>query len=252
MQMKEEFMKNGFFLITGTSKGIGEAVAQNLLEKGHTVLGISRSVPDKLTSKRFYHLVFDLNNTAQINQIMEKVDEIVDNRSYDFICLINNASVAEPLGSIEKCPATEIDAHVRIGLIAPMILTSMFIQKYSNIKIRKKVAFITSGSAFEALNDESIYCSTKAGLNMFAQCIGLEQNKREYGFEVISIRPGMVDTPMQLLARSKSSDEYAWAELGKQVYQEGKLQKPNVVAEKIITIIENKYEQGKCISVSEV
>jgi benzil reductase ((S)-benzoin forming) len=250
--MKEEIMKNGFFLITGTSKGIREAVAQNLLEKGHTVLGISRSISNKLTSIKYYHLTFDLNNTSLINQIMEKVNEIVDNRSYDFICLVNNASVAEPLGSIEKCPAPEIDAHVRIGLIAPMILTSMFIQKYSDIKIRKKVVFISSVSAFEALNDESIYCSTKAGLNMLAQCIGLEQNKREYGFEVISIRPGMVDAPMQLLARSKTSDEYAWAELGKQVYKEVKLQKPNVVAEKIVTIIENKYEQGKCISVGEV
>jgi hypothetical protein len=36
------------------------------------------------------------------------------------------------------------------------------------------------------------------------------------------------------------------------VYKEVKLQKPNVVAEKIVTIIENKYEQGKFISVGEV
>ena len=35
-------MENGFFLITGTSRGIGEALTQRILEDGNTVLGISR------------------------------------------------------------------------------------------------------------------------------------------------------------------------------------------------------------------
>lgn len=245
-------MKNGFFLITGTSKGIGEAVTQNLLEKGHTVLGISRSIADKLTSIKYYHLAFDLNNTSLINQIMEKVNEIVDHQSFDFICLVNNASALDPVGPIEKCPAIEIDSHIRIGLIAPMILTSMFIRRFSNDKIRKKVVFISSGSAFEAFPDDGIYSAAKAGLYMFSQCVGLEQKNKEYGFEVISIRPGMVDTPMQLAARSKTKDEYAMADFFRQAFKDGKLQKPDDVAEKIYTILGNKYDQGKCVSVSEV
>lgn len=96
-----------------------------------------------------------------------------------FVCLVNNASAVDPITSIEKCPPTEIESHVRIGLIAPMILTSLFIRKFSGDKIRKKVAFISSGLAFSAAPDASIYCSSKAGLNMFTQCIGLEQNSRE-------------------------------------------------------------------------
>lgn len=87
---------------------------------------------------------------------------------------------------------------------------------------------------------------------MFAQCVGLEQKDKEYGFEMICIGPGMVDTFMQQTARSKSSDEYTMADFFKQAYEDGKLQKPNNVAEKIYTILGNKYEQGKYVSVSEV
>jgi len=245
-------MESGFFLITGTSRGIGEALAQKILEKGNTVLGVSRNRSDALKSTRYYHLSFDLTDTSRMSQIMEKVNEIVDNRGFDFVCLVNNASAIEPIGSIEKCSVTEIESHVRIGLIAPMILTSMFIRRFADDKIRKKVVFISSGAAFTASPQDSIYCSSKAGINMFAQCVGLEQKDKEYGFEMICIGPRMVDTSMQQTARSKSSDEYTMADFFKQAYEDGKLQKPNNVAEKIYTILGNKYEQGKYVSVSEV
>jgi benzil reductase ((S)-benzoin forming) len=251
-EQKEHQVENGFFLITGTSRGIGEALAQKLLEKGNTVLGISRNRPDTLKSKNYTHVSFDLTETSRISQIMEKADEIVNRQSFDFVCLINNASTVEPLGSIEKCPPSEIESHIKIGLVAPMLLTSMFIKRFSNEKIRKKVVFISSGAAFIPFADESIYCSSKAGINMLAQCVGLEQKNKNYGFEVISIGPGMVDTSMQLAARSKTSDEFAMADFFKQAFVEGKLQEPSKVAEKIYTILRNKYEQGKYVSVGEV
>jgi len=245
-------MENGFFLITGTSKGIGEALAQKVLQEGNTVLGISRNQPDTLKSNNYHHLSQDLADTSQMNQIMDKMNWIVDEQSFDFICLVNNASATEPIGPIEKCPPAEIEAHVRIGLLAPMLLTSMFIKRFADEKIRKKVVFISSGAAFTPLADESIYCSSKAGINMLAQCIGLEQKEKEYGFEVHSIGPGMVDTPMQLAVRSKTKEEFALADFFKQAFDEGKLQQPATVAEKIYTILGNKYEQGKYISASDV
>ena len=93
-------MKNGFFLITGTSRGIGEALAQKLLEKGNTVLGVARGRSDVLKSTKYHHLSFDLADTSRISQIIEKVDEVIDNQRFDFLCLVNNASAIEPLGAI--------------------------------------------------------------------------------------------------------------------------------------------------------
>ena len=245
-------MENGFFLITGTSKGIGEALAQKTLEKGNSVLGVARGRSEALKFTKYHHLSFDLADTSRINRIMEKVDEVVDNQRFDFICLVNNASAAEPGGAIEKCPAEEVESHVKIGLIAPMILTSQFIRKFSDSKIKKKVAFISSGAAFTPFLGDSIYCSTKAGINMLAQCVGLEQKEKEYGFEVITIGPGMVDTYMQQVARSKTVEEYTSADFLRQAYEQGMLQKPEIVAEKIVTILDNKYDQGQYVKVSEI
>ncbi len=245
-------MENGFYLITGASRGIGEALAQKILENGNTVLGVSRNRSDKLKSANYSHLSFNLTETARISQIIDKVDEIVDNKKFDFICLVNNASAVEPIGSIERCSPTDIETHLTIGLIAPMLLTSMFIRRFSGEKIRKKIGFISSRAAFNAMPDQSSYCSSKSGLNMFAQCIGLEQKNKNDEFEIISIGPGMVDTFMQQTARSKTTEEYAIVDFFKQAFIEGKLQDPQKVAEKIYTILKNKYEQGKYVNVSEI
>lgn len=245
-------MGNGFFLITGTSMGIGEALARQILEKGNTVLGISRKRTDILKSPKYHHLSLDLTDSSRISQIIEKVDEIDDNQSFDFVCLVNNAYVVEPINPIEKCPVDEIESNIKIGLIAPMILTSLFIRKFSDYRIRKKAVYISSGLAFKAIPDGSMYCSSKAGINMFAQCVGLEQKSRVYGFEVNAIGPGMVDTSMQQTLRSKSSDEFAMAGFFKQAFEDGKLQSPDDVAAKILAILENNYEQGKYVRVSEV
>ena len=245
-------MSNGFYIITGASRGIGEALAQKILQEGNRVLGISRNRSDKLKSKNYFDLSFDLTDTSRINIIKDKINEIFSPENYDFVCLINNAAVVGPLGPIDKCPQTEIELHAKVNLIAPMLLTSMFIDRFSNEKMRKKVVFISSGAAFNPLPDQSIYCSSKAGINMFTQSIGLEQKNKEYGFEVNSIGPGMVDTPMQLAVRSKPSKEFAMADYFKKAFEEGKLQDPNEVAEKIYKILINKFEQGKYISVNEV
>lgn len=245
-------MDNGFFLITGTSRGVGEALARKALDQGNTVLGISRSRSDRLDSARYHHLAFDLSDTSRMNLIMERVGDLVDDQNFDFVCLVNNASALEPVGAIEHCPPHEIRAHVTIGLIAPMILSSLFIQKFASAKIRKKVAFISSGAATTALPHESIYCGSKAGMNMFAQCVGLEQKDREYGFEVIAISPGMVETYMQQSVRAKTSDQFVLSDFFRQAFEDGKLKEPAEAAEKIYSVLQNRYEQGKFIRISEI
>jgi len=205
-----------------------------------------------LKSSRYVHLTYDLADATHISKILEKVNEVVEQQSFEVVCLVNNASAVEPIQFIENCPPPEIEAHIHIGLISPMILTSRFIKRFYSEKVRKKVVFISSGAAFTPLPGASIYSSTKAGINMFTQCVGLEQEKRTDGFEVISIGPGMVDTEMQRVSRSKSGEEFAMADFFKQAFEDGKLADSDMVAAKIVTILENKYEQGKYVQVSEV
>ena len=87
---------------------------------------------------------------------------------------------------------------------------------------------------------------------MFAQCVGLEQKDKEYGFEINSIGPGMVNTTMQTALRSKTIEDFALADFFMHAFNDGKLQEPGKVAEKIYMMLGNKYEHGKYVSVSDV
>lgn len=245
-------MGNGFFIVTGSSRGIGEAVAKKLLDDGNIVLGISRKPSGSLTAGSYHHLPFDLTETSRLERIIEKAGEIVHDQRFDFVCLVNNASAVEPIGPIEKCALGDLEVHLQIGLVAPLLLTSLFIGRFTGEKMRKKVVYISSGAAFTPIPGNSVYSTAKAGIHMLAQCVGLEQKDQEGGVEVLSIGPGMVDTDMQEAIRLKTSDEFAMVDFFMQAYEEGRLQDPGDVAEKIYTIIENQYEQGKYVSISEV
>lgn len=245
-------MKNAFFLITGTSKGIGETLAQSLLKQGNTVLGVSRSQSAIHPSQNYHYLRFDLANTSALDQILDKANGIVEQASFDFLCLVNNASLAEPLKAIEACSYLEIDAHVRVGLIAPMVLTAGFIHHFGNLNVRKKIVFVSSGAGNHPILGASIYSSTKAGINLFTQAVGGEQQSRENGVEVIAFNPGMVDTPMQEKSRSKSTEEFASAGFFKQAKEEGRLQERSDVIDKILTVIENQYENGRNIYLGDL
>lgn len=243
---------NAFYLVTGTSRGIGEALAKCLLARGATVLGVSRTGSATLASSRYHDLAVDLAQIADLGKIVDRAIGIVREGNFDFLCLVNNASAVEPVGPIGNAAAADIDTHVRIGLTAPMVLSSAFVRGFAGTAARKKIAFMSSGAATTPLAHESVYCASKAGLQMFARCIGLEQHDIESGFEIISIGPGMVDTDMQLAVRSKSSDDFALADFFRQAHADGLLQDPDDVAQKISTILDERWEQGATVRVSDV
>jgi benzil reductase ((S)-benzoin forming) len=245
-------MDSALFLITGTSRGIGHALARKVAQEGHSVLGIARTAPDPPHPSIYHHLAVDLGHTSGVEAIIAKAEEIFDAGRYDFVCLVNSASAVEPVGPVERCGAEDIESHLTIGLLTPVLLTSRFMRRFAGKAIRRKIAFISSGAAFTPLPDESIYCTAKAGLQMFAQCIGLEQRNHADGFEIVSIGPGMVDTAMQLAVRSKSPDEFAMADIFKQAFADGRLQDPTTVAEKIYAILQRTSEPGQFVNANDV
>ncbi len=244
-------MKSGFFLITGTSRGIGKALAQSLLEEGHTVMGVSRSGAADLQSPKYEHLKCDLAEASATAQIITKAETLIDESTCEFLCLVNNAARLEPLKAIEECSPFELETHVQIGLIAPMALTSRFIQIFSHLSCRKKVAFISSGAAINPMLDASAYCSTKAGLSMFSRCVGGEQSDKESGFEVVSINPGMVETAMQELARSKTIEEFKMADFFREARETGKVRELEEVVGEIKTILMERQEPGAFVNCAD-
>lgn len=241
-------MNRSHYIITGTSRGIGEEVARRLLEKGYTVHGIARGVSSALTHYNNYnHIIFDLSHTLGIEMILNQIFERIDLNETEMICLINNAAMLEPLKPIDQCNAEEINKSLQISLVAPMVLTSCFMNQTKNYELRKKVINISSGSGTYPAPSMSVYCSAKAGINMFTQCVGAEQSKQGHPIEIIAIDPGMVDTELQAVARGKNNQQFELATFFTQAYETGQLKSLAAIGENIVNIIEQTHDVNGAI-----
>jgi benzil reductase ((S)-benzoin forming) len=245
-------VNKSFFIITGTSRGIGEQLAKVLLERGSYVTGIARGMSSILDQyEKYRHIQFDLSDTLNIEHVMNKALLQIDIMDMDMICLINNAAMLEPLKSIDQCTSGEINKNLQISLIAPMILTSCFITQTNSYQSRRKIMNISSGSGNYPAPHMSVYCTTKAGINMFTQCVGVEQSRRDYPVEIISVDPGMVDTELQVIAREKDDHEFPLAKTFKLVHQTGQLQTKESICDLLIHIIDKRFDSGKLVSYLE-
>lgn len=122
-------MGQRYFIITGTSKGIGKQLAELLLKMGDYVYGIARGMSGlEEAFERYKHIQFDLADIHSIDDLVSSILEQIPPQEVEFIGLINNAAMLEPLKPIDQCSAEEISLNLNISLAAPMILTSSFIQ----------------------------------------------------------------------------------------------------------------------------
>ncbi|MDQ0170685.1 SDR family NAD(P)-dependent oxidoreductase [Paenibacillus tundrae] len=228
-------MRTEHYIITGTSKGIGMQLADVLLERGAWVHGISRGTPEPLTAHSQYtHYAYDLSDHTGIDELMTRILAQIPAQETEIIGLINNAAMVEPLKPIDQCNAAEISQSLNISLVAPMILSSAFIRHSNAMNVRRKIVNVSSASGQYPAPAMGTYCTAKAGINMFTQCLEAEQGGAENPVDVLTFDPGMVDTELQAVARGKNEAEFALSTLFSQAYEAGQLQDARDVAERLL------------------
>ncbi|WP_028550109.1 (S)-benzoin forming benzil reductase [Paenibacillus sp. UNC451MF] len=239
-----------YFIITGTSRGIGQAMAEQLIAPGHCVLCISRSENRSLISRQgnLRYFPFDLGKCSELDGLMDEVFTCIDSSQAESIYLINNAAVVAPLASIEQCSAEEITYHMQVNLIAPMILTSMFIQRTEHIQADKRIMNISSASSKHLFPGMSCYSSAKAGLDTFTQAVSLEQQHTEGGVRIASVWPGMIETALQAEARTTSRSRFASADIFTKFKEKGMLTTPEYTAEQLVQLLlEEDFGHGSVV-----
>ena len=137
---------------------------------------------------------------------------------------------------------------MQVNLITPMILTAGFVRLTEGMTCRRKVINISSGTGTNPLSDMSVYCASKAGMNMFTRVVGLEQENAAHPVEIIAVNPGMVETDMQKLARAKDDNDFAMAPMFRQAQEAGRVHSTEVFARHFLAIIDRRYEQGQIVS----
>ena len=221
------------FFITGTSSGIGEAIAELLLENNNNmVIGIARS--RTIQHDRYQHHYIDLSQPWP--------DKIFKPNSFNAnkIVLINNAGSIGPLKPLSLYEKEEISENYFLNISAPSILCNQFISCFEKSKSVCIVLNISSGAGKHPIHSWSTYCASKAALDMLSQVLQLEYPK----FKIYSVSPGIVDTAMQ--EEIREADKKDFPEVARFIsYKEnGELASAEVVAQKYVNFLKNcsKYK----------
>lgn len=150
-------------LITGTSRGIGKAVAELFIKNGHTVYGIDKEKAS-INHQNYTHFNCDIRDSKNLPQI-ENVE-----------ILINNAG-------------TQNEDDIEVNLTALIDIT----EKYGVQQSIKSVLNIGSASAHTG-SEFPKYCASKGGVAAYTKNVA--KRIARYGATCNSLDPGGVITPL--------------------------------------------------------
>jgi benzil reductase ((S)-benzoin forming) len=237
-------------IITGGSNGIGKAIAEKYTLENYTVFSISRS---KTTNVSFYQITADLSNTSEaVNAIKTVFSELNLNR-ISSITLLNNAGSLGEVNTVGNLDSAKIQQTIQLNTTTPLVLSNEFIKLTKELHCKKQLINISSGAATSPYSGWSIYCTSKAALDMTTRAIATEQNEVKNGVKCVAIYPGVVDTNMQAAIRKTSEKEFKNVQRFKELKDNNELYSPEFVATKIYQIdIQNQLENGDIIDIRSV
>lgn len=190
-------------LVTGGSRGIGFAVAQELLAAGANVMITARTGVEEAVAAlggNSAGIVCDVADYAQA----EKAVAATVKRFGGLSLLINNAGVIDPIGSLAESDPAQWAQNIQINLngvyhMARAALPGMIAAGGGAI------VNVSSGAAHRPLDGWSAYCSGKAGVAMLTRALHLETNGQ--GIRTFGFAPGTVDTGMQVKIRASGINQ---------------------------------------------
>jgi NADP-dependent 3-hydroxy acid dehydrogenase YdfG len=175
-------------LVTGASSGIGRAIARQLLQAGHTVIGTSRDCT-KFTTKHqnFFSLELDL---AQSDQIPTKLKSL--EKEFSALDGVIFSAGYGQFGAIEQFSFAQIEQMMTVNFTSQAFITRALIPKLKR-KPYSNLIYIGSEAALQGSRKGSIYCASKFALRGFTQALRDECGSSSV--RVSLINPGMVKTP---------------------------------------------------------
>lgn len=210
-------------LITGASRGIGEAIANQLKVKGYEVYAPT-------------HQELDLEDKLSIDTFCKKYSDLT------FDVLINNAGINE-INKIEEITEEEMLAMININLLAPIRLIKGIIP---NMKKQQYGRIVNIGSIWGLVGKEgrTIYSATKHGIHGVTSNLAVEL--APYNILVNTVCPGFT---MTALTKKNNSEEQIY-EISKSI-PIGRMAEPEEQAKVVCFLAgeDNTYITGQQIAV---
>lgn len=236
-------MNRHLYAVTGASRGMGLAIARQLLSPQHMLLCLSRRTSDALAQAAQAAQAAceqweqDLAQPLEAAARLEAWLEAQPADAFSGASLINNAGVVPPPGALAEANTADLSNALRVGLEAPLLLTSAFLRATSSWAGPRRVLNISSGLGRRAMAGSAAYCAAKAGMDHYSRAVALEEAQRPNGARIVSLAPGVIDTDMQVLLRSADATRFPERERFVQLQAQGQLSSPAQAAAKVLAYL---------------
>jgi benzil reductase ((S)-benzoin forming) len=221
------------YIVTGHTKGLGHALVEQLGSgKDVELVALGRAPDGPIPGGT--QLNVDLGDSRAIDAVFDRLEERLRGRRYAKAVLINNAGVIAPVGMIDRVDAAGLERSLAVNFTAPILLMRRFLIATATSSKIRRVINISSGAGRRPIFGWGAYCAAKAGIDMVSRVAALEAQTAQTGVEVVSLAPGVIDTPMQDVVRSASPEDFVDVERFRQMKAAGELRAPADVAADIL------------------
>jgi len=234
--------RNRAVLVTGTSSGIGAALAEVLLQNGWAVFGLARRSVT-FDSPYYRHFKFDLADTGALGSFAdEQLGPVFSDPRWQSVGLVNNAAVLGSLRGLHEASPHALAEVMAVNAVAPIFFMG-FVARLVLPRVALRIANVSSGAATQGIPGLADYCASKAALRLAGMALAAEfETGRKTGgvrrdAAVLSYEPGIVDTNMQDVARATRPEEFPSHQVFQDFAQNGNLLRPAMVVGGIVDFL---------------
>ena len=186
-----------WILISGVSRGLGLSLAQNFLQNGWCVAGISTTENAELEKlkaryqERFYWQQTNIADTYAIEKVVDHMAHIF--KDTKLWAVINNAGTSID-GILATLPVVDIERVLQVNLLGSMSLARAGIRQMMRQKTAGRIINISSITGSRGYAGLTSYAASKAGMDGFTRALAREVGR--LGITVNSVAPGYMQTAL--------------------------------------------------------
>ena len=183
-------------VVTGVSSGLGESIAQRLLECGYRVYGTVRNAADldrfEATGDGAKGHLLDVRDADAVADFGSLVTSDLERLDCELTVLINNAGILAG-GGVSKTPVDTFVEAMDVNFLGPIRLIQAFAPLLRSAD-NAAIVNVSSLAASAVVSPQAPYAAAKSALETASEALAQELDRD--GVRVITVVLGVVDTPI--------------------------------------------------------
>jgi NAD(P)-dependent dehydrogenase (short-subunit alcohol dehydrogenase family) len=232
-------------IVSGHSRGLGAAIAHQLLLRGIPVLALARNSNAVLAAafpQLLREVALDLADSDALAGWLAGTALADFAAGADAVALVNNAGMLQPVGPLGTQDATAIARAVALNVAAPLLLANAVAAVASG---ECRILHVSSGAARSAYAGWSVYGATKAALDQHARAVAEEQI---VGQRIVSLAPGVIDTEMQAEIRAVAAERFPLKSRFEALKRDGQLSSAENCAGRLVAFLLSDGFGGQAVA----